>query len=65
MKACTGPCQQGRQACPTPDACELEAAEPDFYGREDWLDIVQGAVVVAVLAGSAILAGVLISRSLS
>lgn len=36
--------------------------EPDFYGREQWLDILEGAIAVAVLTGSALLAGVLISR---
>lgn len=56
---CSGPCNQGRIPCPTPGACEVQ--EPDFYGREHWLDIVQGVVVVAALAGSAILAGVLIA----
>lgn len=23
MRACTGPCQQGRAPCPCPDACEV------------------------------------------
>ena len=59
IRVCHGPCWQGRLPCPAPEACEVEE-EPDFYGREHWLDIVQGVVVVAVLAGSAILAGVLI-----
>lgn len=59
-RVCHGPCQQGRLPCPTPEACEVEE-EPDFYGREHWLDIVQGAVVAAVVAGSALLAGVLIA----
>lgn len=58
---CNGPCQQGRMPCPTPEACEVEADEREFYGREHWLDMLQGAVVVAVLAGSAILAGVLVA----
>jgi hypothetical protein len=24
MPCCKGPCQQGRKACPTPQACELD-----------------------------------------
>lgn len=59
--ACNGPCQQGRLPCPTPEACEVDEEEPSFYGREHWLDIVQGVVVVGALAGAAILAGVLIA----
>ena len=26
MRACTGPCQQGRAPCPCPDACEVPEA---------------------------------------
>lgn len=62
---CNGPCQQGRLPCPAPEACEVDKDEPSFYGREHWLDIVQGAVVVVVVAGSALLAGVLVSRWLA
>lgn len=65
MKTCTGPCQQGRQACPTPEACELEAEEPDFYGRAHWLDLVCDAALAGALAGAVILAGVLITGCLS
>jgi hypothetical protein len=46
---CKGPCEQGRHACPHPQACEL-ADEPDFYGR-DWF---RGVVIDALLTGAAV-----------
>jgi hypothetical protein len=61
---CSGPCQQGRAPCPNREACWLED-DPDFYGREEWLDLLRGVVLVAVLAGSALLVGVLVSRGLA
>lgn len=27
MSRCTGPCRQGRDACPCPQACQLQACE--------------------------------------
>lgn len=31
LPTCTGPCEQGRKACPTPDACE-RASDYDGIG---------------------------------
>ncbi len=30
--ACSGPCNQGRKACPCPDACEAEEDAPHVSG---------------------------------
>lgn len=50
---CTGPCQQGRVTCPTPEACEIE--EPNFYGQEHWrvffVDLAMACAFAAVAAG--------------
>jgi hypothetical protein len=47
-KHCTGPCDQGRLPCPTPDACEL--------GNDDELSFRFLAVVVAVVTVIMVLA---------
>ncbi len=39
---CTGPCDQGRKQCPTPDACELRDSS------DDGLEAV--GLVVAIIA---------------
>lgn len=63
--ACHGPCQQGRIPCPHPEACHRPEEEPNFYGREHWLDIVESVVVIAIVAGGLIMGGVLITRWLA
>lgn len=55
---CTGPCQQGRLPCPTPDACQVE--EPNFYSREHWREMGfdLGVVILVVMAVVAVAAAV-------
>jgi hypothetical protein len=49
---CTGPCDQGRQDCPHPQACEVGDDEPKFYGRDWAMDGLKAAVMVAVVVGA-------------
>ena len=55
---CNGPCQQGRVSCPTPEACEVDAEEPNFYGREYWREVLTDAALTACIAGLVMLAAV-------
>ena len=55
MRACTGPCNQGRITCPTPDACEhseeidgIGIVRSVIYGLVAWFIV---ALVAAVVIG--------------
>lgn len=50
---CTGPCQQGRSLCMTPEACQTGVAEEDEWEAASWRDEI--AFWVAVAAGTATL----------
>jgi heme/copper-type cytochrome/quinol oxidase subunit 2 len=48
---CNGPCDQGRKNCPTPEACELaaaDAAESDGLGAVGMLVV---SIVVVLVIG--------------
>lgn len=45
---CTGPCNQGRAQCPTPDACELFADEP----KREPLTKSEAVLLVLIYVGS-------------
>jgi hypothetical protein len=50
IPACSGPCEQGRKACPCPDACEAEDDAPHVSGAISvcvWLAVASAAVVAA------------------
>lgn len=58
---CSGPCDQGRIPCPTPEACEVR--EPDFYGREHLKETLTDALLTAgVAAVVMVLAVFVVSR---
>jgi len=47
VPACCGACQQGRQTCPVPDACQISDAEYDFA---IWRGLALGVAIVAACA---------------
>ena len=62
LPRCTGPCNQGRKPCPTPEACTLPHTLPGQLGedesglmerleRSDWAEVGAGIVkgVAAIL----------------
>ena len=50
MRACTGPCQQGRAPCPCPDACEV----PEGNVTRTALAITASFASVAICTGLAL-----------
>lgn len=52
-KRCSGPCEQGRKPCPTPDACELR--------NDDGLEALGAGLLIAVAIVLALLMGVLLT----
>lgn len=51
MKACTGPCNQGRTNCPCPQSCELAESDPwPFRGRDGLVVLVILMFAVACIA---------------
>lgn len=52
---CTGPCQQGRLKCPTPDACHAPDGDEDAPERY---------IVVALVIGVAFLTATLLALAL-
>ena len=57
---CNGPCQQGRVPCPTPEACEVDAEEPNFYGRQYWCEVLTDAALTACVAALVMLVAVVV-----
>lgn len=60
-RRCTGPCDQGRKPCHTPEACEREAID---YEDGDGLDAARGivlavGVVCAAIAAASLIVGML------
>ena len=46
--SCSGPCEQGRFACPTPAACEV--TEPWITVQPNWvLGLLAGGLILAVI----------------
>lgn len=50
--ACSGPCDQGRKPCPTPEACEMNDA--DIVGMAKGLVIAVALVAAAIGCASLI-----------
>lgn len=53
MKACTGPCEQGKKQCPCPEACEMDDVD-DEYGLSGLAHAVLMAlffIVISMMAG--------------
>jgi hypothetical protein len=46
---CHGPCQQGRQLCPTPEACERPGRDQDSADRALALMVVAATVVAVIV----------------
>jgi|DEB19_MinimDraft_3_1074340.scaffolds.fasta_scaffold02256_11 hypothetical protein len=51
MKHCHGPCNQGREACSTPEACELRDGDDQQLEAVGLFALVVAAVVVLVVVG--------------
>lgn len=54
-RSCHGPCQQGREECPTPWACEIEDTGSGFTAWDEirgdfFLAVVLTAAVAAIAA---------------
>lgn len=51
MNGCTGPCKQGRQKCPTPEACEQSVDNESAFRLlgQAFLAVVLVVVVVVLL----------------
>jgi hypothetical protein len=47
-------------SCPTPEACEVDAEEPSFYGREHWREVLTDAALTACVAALVMLAAVVV-----
>ena len=52
--SCTGPCNQGRKKCPTPNACELDDYQCSYTG------MVVDVFLAAALTGCILIVGYLI-----
>lgn len=53
-RVCTGPCKQGREACPCPESCEVPCGEEhEGFGAVVWplFLLVLAALLVAVVLG--------------
>lgn len=50
MNGCNGPCEQGRKACPTPWACEVDEPPEHDMASVVLKDLLISAVVIAVIA---------------
>lgn len=48
---CTGPCKQGREACPTPEACELRDGDDQQLEAVGLFALAVSAIVVLVVVG--------------
>jgi hypothetical protein len=48
-KHCSGPCDQGRKPCPTPQACEIETTEERLFRLMGVAVMTVGVIVVLVL----------------
>lgn len=52
LAACTGPCEQGRRLCPTPDACRIPEPDLPLTGGDWWLAVgIVGACIFFVCLG--------------
>lgn len=60
---CTGPCNQGRKLCPTPDAC-IKALD-DFRGEPSKYDLRLGFAMIAASAVFVVSVLVAIAKALS
>ena len=51
MKHCHGPGNQGREACPTPEACELRDGDDQQLEAVGLFALAVAAIVVLVVVG--------------
>lgn len=51
---CSGPCEQGKKLCPSPEACQRPADELDDVVASVWFF---GILAVALVAGAYLLSG--------
>lgn len=52
---CHGPCDQGRNPCPCPVACEMEAPNSDELGVFEFLG--KAVIIVLALIGMSVVVG--------
>jgi hypothetical protein len=65
LSVCTGPCAQGRRACPCPDACARSSPRDDDHADADGLGLWRGLVVAVSLIGLCAMAALGVARVIS